>query len=227
MIEVVDADGNVTSAADFTGVSLLELPASVDGFTVLESEGDGFVCELSQASTETNTLLRIQFKSSVLRIGTRFGAQAFNADDPLFGQPVAAGNAFDFGEGDADVGTIGSLEAGNLFVEVPVVKGLLVNVRAVPAVVTPNNDDRSDTAQITYDITNIARPTDVEIKIFDLSGRLVRFDRATQSSGRYSWPWDGLDQSNMLVPPGNYIFSVTLSAGTGDERGVGVGSVAY
>ena len=227
MIEVVDADGNVTSAADFTGVSLLELPTSVDGFSVLESEAGGFVIELPQAITQTNTLLRIQFKSSVLRIGTRFGAQALNAGDPLFGQPVAAGNAFDFGEDDTDVGGIGTLEAGNLFVDVPVVKELLVNVRAVPAIVTPNNDGRNEAAQITYDITNIARPTDVEIKIFDLSGRLVRFDRTTQSSGRYSWPWDGSDQSNMLVPPGNYIFSVTLSAGTGDERGVGVVSVAY
>ena len=121
----------------------------------------------------------------------------------------------------------GSLAATNLFVQVPVVKGLLVNVRAVPAVLTPNNDQRNDVAQITYDITNIARPTDIGIKIFDLSGRLVRIDRITQSSGRFTWPWDGLDQSNKLVPPGNYIFSVTLSAGTGDESGVGVVSVAY
>jgi gliding motility-associated-like protein len=94
-------------------------------------------------------------------------------------------------------------------------------------VLTPNNDQSNDVAQITYDITNIARPTGIEIKIFDLSGRLLRIDKIAQSSGRFSWPWDGLDQSGMLVPPGNYIFSVTLNAGTGDESGVGVVSVAY
>jgi len=94
-------------------------------------------------------------------------------------------------------------------------------------VLTPNGDTSNDVAQITYDITNIARPTDIQIKIFDLSGRIVRSARLTQSSGRFSWPWDGLDQSNMLVPPGNYIFSVALNAGTGEETGVGVVSVAY
>jgi hypothetical protein len=241
-IEILDADGSVRSEADFTGTSLADadLPAEDtagtcidDGqsgqkcFSILESEADGFTIEFPEAITQTNTSLRVQFKSSVLRVGTRYGGQALNTDEPLFGQPVAAGNAFDFGQEDPDAGAIGSLDAGNLFVEVPVVKGLLVNVRAVPAVLTPNNDQRNDVAQITYDITNIARPTGIEIKIFDLSGRLLRIDKIAQSSGRFSWPWDGLDQSGMLVPPGNYIFSVTLNAGTGDESGVGVVSVAY
>jgi len=240
-VAVLDADGSARWEADFTNISLADqdLPAEDtlgscidDGqggqrcFRILESKADGFVVELPGEISEDNTLLRIDFKTSVLRVGTRFGAQALNTVEPLFGQPVAAGNAFDFGQEDIDAPP-GSLDAGNLFVEVPVVKGLLVNVRAVPPVLTPNGDTSNDVAQITYDITNIARPTDIQIKIFDLSGRIVRSARLTQSSGRFSWPWDGLDQSNMLVPPGNYIFSVALNAGTGEETGVGVVSVAY
>lgn len=228
-VAILEPDGSVRSEADFTGVSLARLPTDAigDGFKILASEDDGFTIELPAAITETNTLLRIEFESAVLRVGTRFGGQALNTAEPLFGQPVAAGNAFDFGTGDGDKGDIGTLDPQNLFVEVPVVKGLLVNVRAVPGVLTPNGDAINDAAQITYDITNIAAPTEVEIKIFDLSGRLVRIEKTTKSSGRFAWPWDGLDQSNMLVPPGNYIFSVALNAGTGEEKGAGVVSVAY
>ena len=39
--------------------------------------------------------------------------------------------------------------------------------------------------------------------------------------------WDGRDDAGVLVPPGHYLFSVTLDAKTGEARAVGTVSVVY
>jgi flagellar hook assembly protein FlgD len=81
---------------------------------------------------------------------------------------------------------------------------------------------------IQYDITNIARLSPIEVFIYDLSGHLMR--RLVDDeviSGRFARPWDGRDDSGNIVPPGHYIFSVSLQAGTGEVKEVGVARVAY
>ena len=143
-------------------------------------------------------------------------------------QDVVSGNAADLGEIDPDLQPLGTPFSGNLSVAVPIVGDLLVNVHAVPGAFSPNGDGINDQATIQYDITNIARPTDVEIVVRDLAGRPVRnLYRGLDSSGRHARLWDGKNDAGEALPPGNYLFSVTLDAGTGQERGVGMVSLAY
>ena len=123
---------------------------------------------------------------------------------------------------------MGTLDPENLFVNVPITDELLVNVAAVPSVFTPNGDGVNERAAITYDITNIAHPTRVRLGIYDLSGRLIRnLYEGLDMSGRFPRFWDGRDDEDDAVPPGHYIFSVALDAGTGEEKRVGVVGVAY
>ena len=123
---------------------------------------------------------------------------------------------------------MGTLDPENLFVNVPITDELLVNVAAVPGVFTPNGDGANERAAITYDITNIAHPTRVRLRIYDLSGRLVRtLYEGLDMSGRFPRFWDGRDDGDDAVPPGHYIFSVALDAGTGEEQRLGIVGVAY
>ena len=224
-IQITAPDGSVQET-DLTGQSLEALPVTKEGFTVEESNADGFAISFPRISADS-TLLKVEFKSAVLRVGTRFSGRAVSTDDPLFGQPVLAGNAAVLDPEDPDDTQVGTPDPRNLFVEVPVADELLTNVGVVPTVFTPNGDGTNDTAQITYDITNIARDTEVTVEVFDLSGRLVRSHSEDRSSGRFTWRWGGEGAGNELVPPGNYLFVVTLYAGTGQEKAAGVVAVAY
>ena len=223
------ADGTA-EAADFSGAALAALPEQ-NGFKVVAVRDDGFVMAFPRIA-EDGALLTLEFENAVLRLGTRFAGRALNADnDEVLGQVVLAGNAADLsreGMDDPDRRGVGTLDPENLFVNVPITDELLVNVAAVPDVFTPNGDGINERAAITYDITNIAHPTQVRLRIYDLSGRLIRnLYEGLDMSGRFPRFWDGRDDGDDAVPPGHYIFSVALDAGTGQERRVGVVGVAY
>ena len=231
-VEISEPDGNVTFA-DFTGQSLADPPVTQGQFGIEESRHDGFVISFPQVQRDS-TLLKIDFSSAVLRVGTRFSGGARNSADTLFAHPVIAGNAADLSRGqlgdpDAAVtGPVGTLKERNLFVDVQVVDQLLVNVGTDIGVFTPNQDGINDTVTIQYDVTNVAPALAVEMRIFDLSGRLVSSQTQGRRSGRYRHTWDGRNQAGELVPPGNYVYAVSMNVpGSADAQSAGVVGVAY
>ena len=227
-VQLIAADGSVRDT-DFTGISLDEASVTSGDFTVTDNDDTGFTVVFPHVS-ESGTVVRVEFESTVLRVGTRFSGAALNDEDLLFSQPIEAGNAADLSRpdlSDPDTEPIGTIAPRNLFVDVPVVDKLLVNVKAEPAVFTPNGDDMNDTVSILYDITNIARSTQLDVEIFDLSGRRVRSYKQLKSSGRFTQPWDGRNAAGDIMPPGNYIFTVELKAGTGSEKVAGIIGMAY
>ena len=227
LVEVRRPDGTV-DGVDFSGAALDELPLRRGDFAVVEVSDNGFAIEFPTVD-EDATELRVSFDNAVLRFGTTFTARVFNSGEEIqIGQDVVSGNAADLGEVDPDLQPLGTPFSGNLSVAVPIVGDLLINVRAAPGAFTPNGDGINDRATFQYDITNIARPTDVQVVVYDLAGRMVRqLYRGLDSSGRYARPWDGKNDAGETLPPGNYLFSVALDAGTGEERGVGVVGLAY
>jgi hypothetical protein len=49
------------------------------------------------------------------------------------------------------------------------------------------------------------------IKIYDMLGRLIRqYALNTNGTGNYKVYWDGRNESGIIVPAGNYIYTVTL-----------------
>jgi hypothetical protein len=229
-VRIRAADGSVQEA-DFSGVLLDNLPVTRGDFTIEEVEDTRFLFSFPLIESDA-TVLEIEFDNGVLRFGTTFAGRAFNsALQTTIGQQALPGNASDltqYGFEDPDVQPVGALLDANLSVAVPISKNLLANVTATPPVFTPNGDGTNDRAAVRYDITNIARQTPVKVLVFDLSGRLVRhLLEETAVSGRFAQDWDGRDDSGVLVPPGNYIYSVSLRAGAGEEKEVGVIAVAY
>ncbi len=228
-VEIRRPDGT-TEAADFSGSSLAALPVEQHGFSVVAVRDDGFVMAFPRIA-EDGAVLTLEFENAVLRLGTRFAGRALNADNAVLGQVVLAGNAANLsreGMEDPDRRAVGTLDPENLFVNVPITDDLLVNVAAVPSVFTPNGDGVNERAAITYDITNIAHPTRVRLRIYDLSGRLIRnLYEGLDTSGRFPRFWDGRDDGDDPVPPGHYIFAVALDAGTGEEKRSGIVKVAY
>ncbi len=217
--------------ADFSGSSLVNLPQASNGISIDEVLDDRFAISFPLIE-EDGTVLEVEFDNGVLRFGTTFVGRAFNRSvETTLGQGVVAGNAADLsqsGFADTDIQPVGTPIADNLSVAVPISKELLANVAVNSPVFTPNGDGVNDRVLIQYDITNIARLSPVKVSIFDLSGRLVRALVDSEAiSGRFAQPWDGRDDDGVYVPPGHYAFSVSLQAGTGQVRKIGVVGVAY
>jgi hypothetical protein len=229
-IQIRRPDGSAEEA-DFSGADLGRLPVVRGGFSVIEVSDQQLVLGFPLIG-ESGTLLKVEFDNGVLRYGTTFSGRSQNSQaGTSIGQEVVAGNAADLsdtGHPDPDVQPLGTPRAGNLSVEVPIVRELLINVEAEPGVFTPNGDGINDQTAIRYDITNIARPSPVEILLSDLSGLPVRrLYAATDLSGRFARLWDGRNDKGERVPPGIYLFTVELKAGTGSQRQLGLVGVVY
>ena len=77
-------------------------------------------------------------------------------------------------------------------------------------------------------MTSLIGSADVKTRIYDLSGRLVReVYTGTDKSGRYSRTWDGIDAFGNAVPPGSYLFRISVDADSGNEETTGIVVVAY
>ena len=121
-----------------------------------------------------------------------------------------------------------------------VVKKALTEVEANPRVLSPNGDGVCDFTVIEFALAKVGEPKSVEIKIFDLTGTVVRdLKPEPLVAGRYTHPrdlvlavespgfWDGMDNDSELVPPGIYLYHVKGETGQGrrDVRRHGCGGL--
>lgn len=63
----------------------------------------------------------------------------------------------------------------------------------------------------------LSEPATVSLRVFDVSGRVVRdlVSSQTKSAGRHVFPWQGRDNSGQLLPSGTYLYR--LDAGSFQE----------
>jgi hypothetical protein len=94
---------------------------------------------------------------------------------------------------------------------------LLVDVKASPNPFTPNGDGKNDKTRFSFFLANLNIPRPLTIRIFDMTGRVVRTVLETKSvANAYvegnAIEWDGRDDSGKLVRPGIYIYQVNIEA---------------
>ena len=117
---------------------------------------------------------------------------------------------------------------------------VLSQVRASPAVLTPNGDQVNDDTVIEFVLAKVDLARQVRIRIADLAGNTVAdlgVGRLASGSYRRSenaglqepspGRWDGTDASGQLVPPGLYLYRIEVELDRGDEVAVGVVGVVY
>lgn len=195
----------------------------VDGVDVTdrfapEIEDDRIVLAFDrmQAPQDNEKRIEVVFDAKVLRFGTEFTGWVYDSTEPALKQQIKPGNAtFRFG---GDV----------LAVRTPMGGDLISNVKLSSAVFSPNDDGVNDQVEIFYDVRNVEAPTQIAVKIFDLSGRLLRrVDETTTLSGSFALSWDGRDDQGGMVGPGIYMYQVELNTDGGSKVTAGVVSVAY
>ena len=159
--------------------------------------------------------VEVDFDVPVLRFGTEFSGWVFSSTDPdQIRQRIDPGNAtFRF--------------AGDLLaVNTPVGGDLLVDV-GVPQVFTPNGDGINETLPIAYKLREVTADRPVQVRIYDLAGRLVaHLPVFNARSGVFVQEWNGRDEQDALVQPGTYIYELTLDS---EEQHTqrGVFAIAY
>ena len=157
------------------------------------------------------------FQAQVLRYGSTFAAQVWDSAQPLeVPQSVQGGDASPVYEGN------------RVWVATKAEHQGVLRVRVAPAVLTPNGDRRNDTVGLGYDLLELTGPASVGVAVWDLSGRRVRRVYAGRDDvGAYERVWDGRDESGQLVPPGLYLYRVSVETDHQTVQQAGLLHVVY
>ena len=155
----------------------------------------------------SDDLVELRFAAAVFLQATRF--DLFLGDGNLSArQRVDPGDATD------------AVESSTNVVNLPVSRDLLANLVIGPTVLTPNGDGTNDQLEIALDLVNVLENRPLQLRVFDLSGRLMREIDREAMAGAQGFVWDGRDGEGRLVSPGIYLLRMELE---GDARSETVG----
>ena len=228
-VEFADADAGLAQICiDVPAPAMLEEVAGLEGSALetWDSTRDQLTISLAEPLRQ-DTQLQIRFRTRTHAAIHAFRARLFapNSDNPL----NAAENAAIDPQSNAPYSWVLSAATSEA--------RALSQVRVHPPVFSPNADGINDVATIEFVLSKVKTPQQVDIRIFDLSGRLVRDLRPPPlSAGAYvrlstdSRPpglWDGRNATGSRVAPGLYLYRVEVEVDTGAERAAGVVGVAY
>ncbi|MSR83145.1 MAG: hypothetical protein EXS58_09505 [Candidatus Latescibacteria bacterium] len=142
-------------------------------------------------------MVRLRFRARVLLNGTTIDALVRDSSAPDFWQQVDAGDATSLTPGET------------LTIAVPFSSRIIQEVAIAPNPFTPNADGINDQAQVRFGIGNLNADRRIEVKIYDLSGRLV-WEAVRKGMGEQYFAWDGRDNRGKQVPPGLYLCRIEV-----------------
>lgn len=161
-------------------------------------------------------LLVLTFECTVTVSGTQFNSKALDVQTGELPQDIMPGDATP----DVDSNTF--VVTGSLKNE------LFSSVQIFPNPFTPNDDGVNDIATFSYVLLKLTRKSQVKIEIYDIGGCLTRtLYNSKDINGTYSVKWDGRDDDGNLVPPGVYIYLLSVKADTGLYSKTGRITVVY
>ena len=155
---------------------------------------------------ENNQPLRVVFDTEVLLYGTIFAGEVSALHGEELPQPIVEGNANE--EVTTNSLRVAAAERS--------LGDILSSMKVSPNPVTPNGDGRNDKLTISYTIAQLRKPRPLDIRIYDMSGRLVKAMPSDYvRMGKYRKEWDCRDESGLLVPPGIYICKLSIHTDKG------------
>ena len=221
-----------TIRADDSGFDQLEIRTSsivqsVDAVRIgglkieperVERDSHRFLLQFPKlVARDSGVLLEVDFMAQVLRYGTAFDAWVSDSDRPLeVAQAINVGDAMP------------QYEGNRVSVATTAQEQDLLQVRVLPAVFTPNGDGFNDEVEVGYDIFEITGAVRVRVEVLDLSGRRVRQVYAgADKIGVYARAWDGRDDVGRRVPPGIYLYRISVDTDKEKIERSGVLHAAY
>ncbi len=160
--------------------------------------------------------VQVVFDASVVKFGTEFKGRIFIDGGDEVRQLVDGGDAIDRYSG------------GGVVVTIPLSEELVSQAQVQPNPFTPNGDDINDETVLSYALLNLTDVAAAELAIYDLTGRRVRqLQSEPLVSGTYGENWNGRDDDGRLVPPGIYIYRISVETDERNENHSGIVSVVY
>ncbi len=92
---------------------------------------------------------------------------------------------------------------------------IIVDAHTDPNPFTPNGDGKNDQTRFSFFVSNLTEARPVQLKIYDVTGRLVKTMLDTKSTAQAyveqnAILWDGRDDNGRLLPPGLYIYQIIV-----------------
>ena len=164
----------------------------------------------------------MEFAAHVVRYGTQFQGWVFDSTGAGVKQLINPGDAnIDFPGNSLGVRT-DKLGANPL-----------AQVHLAPNPFTPNADGVNDAAEFRFQLHDISVQRLLTIDIYDLAGLRVRqLERQGAIRGVFDQEanvpmWDGRNDQGEQVPPGHYIYRISLDTDEESESRIGTISLIY
>lgn len=170
-----------------------------------------------RTSGDSGGVIEVFFRAPVLRYGTTFRGWVRDSQRPLeLAQPINRGNA------------ASEIASEVLAVRTSISGRLLDDLEVQPRIVSPNGDGINEQVHFSFKLLQVTQEVPLRLAVFDLSGRSLRvLHDGQQHSGGLRFAWDGRDESGERVPPGLYIYRISVEAEKGGDQLAGSVAVVY
>ncbi len=204
----VTVEQNSRSTGVDTIIIFTDVPLVVNNVTVNElnipfnvSLRPGQVVVGFESAINFNATVVVGFRFTPFLEQTVFPSVAISRQNPTNPQRVDA--------------TVSNNQESWTLAAVGVPEKIIVDAHTDPNPFTPNGDGKNDQTFFNFFVSNLTEERPVQVKIYDVTGRLVKTLLDTKSTAQAyveqnAIPWDGRDDNGRLLPPGLYLYQIIV-----------------